>query len=105
MLDWSGGEGVVELCMPYWYGALRLDEKCMLVWYGALGLDEKCMLIIHCLEISALLPTGSPASLALIFLGLPSGLLWPAKWSSFYRRLNRLDTTGPPHILVISRCN
>ena len=29
----------------------------------------------------------------------------PARWSSFDRRLNRLDTTGPPHILPIDRCN
>ena len=33
-----------------------------------------------------------------LFLGL-------ARWFSFDRRLNKLDTTGPPHILPIDRCN
>ena len=54
--------------------------------------------LLHCLEIPALLPAGSPASLVIFFLGLP-------KWSFFYRRLNKLDTTGPSHILPIGRCN
>ena len=40
------------------------------------------------------------------FTSLPCPLLLgPAKWSSFDRRLNRLDTIGPPHILPIDRCN
>ena len=40
------------------------------------------------------------------FTSLPCPLiLGPARWSSFDRRLNRLDTTGPPHILPIDRCN
>ena len=32
-------------------------------------------------------------------------LLGPTRWSSFNRRLNRLDTTRPPHILPFDRCN
>ena len=40
------------------------------------------------------------------FTSLPYPLLLgPARWFSFNRRLNRLDTTRPPHILPIDRCN
>ena len=40
------------------------------------------------------------------FTSLPCPLLLRlARWSSFDRRLNRLDTTRPPHILPIDRCN
>ena len=40
------------------------------------------------------------------FTNLPCPLLLgPARWSSFDKRLNRLDATGPSHILPIDRCN
>ena len=49
---------------------------------------------------------GDTSSPTCWFTNLPCFLLLgPARWSSFDRRLNRLDTTRPPHILPIDRCN
>nr|POF27583.1 hypothetical protein CFP56_61473 [Quercus suber] len=71
-----------------WGGEKGVAELCMLYWYGALGLDEKCMLIWY----------GA--------LGMDEKcmLVWYVA-HGLEERLNRLDTTGPPHILYIDSCN
>ena len=88
--------------LPFW-----------LLWFCLWCLVEKSFLQSHpttsfIVSYFTTSPTlfGDTSSPTCWFTSLPCPLLLgPARRSSFDRRLNRLDTTGPPHILPIDRCN
>ena len=84
-------------CCGFVYGA----------WYGRVS-SNLTLITSFIVSYLTTAPTlfGDTSSPTYWFTSLPCPLLLgPARWYSFNRRLNRLDTTRPPHILHIDRCN